>query len=320
MSTKTIFGLIQFDIPVTCFKEALGCRAAIVVGGRHGELELPSLPRWGEKEDDPLHMHLVPPRLAMTWKRGYEPIFWGRPIEYPTGISKVHLALMTFETSIEEISAAANDIYRGFSAWLALFETYVEIIVKQNITIETTTARKIDRLELRSWNENGKSVRPYDNSVIEPTTIFLSDHKDSLGPDQFLLVCKLCSELKTPAIEYRIMLEAYRALRVDDHRKAIIESATVAELVLTKIIQAELAKASIAFAGKLLQKFQMLHGRFELARLIGIQLPPKDYKKTVIEPRNNVVHRANFSSRAEALMVVAAVEELLTLFSPDIAE
>jgi hypothetical protein len=320
MSTRTILGLVEYDIPMTCSKEVLGCCAPITVGGRRGVLELPSLPPWGVEENDPLHMPLVPPRLATTWKRGDEPIFWGSPIQYPKGISEVHLALMTFEVPIEEARPAANEIYRGFSPWLVLFETYVEIIAKQNITIDTAITRKVDRLELLRWNENGKSVRPYDDSVIEPITIFLSEHDDSLKPNQFSLVCKLCSELRTPAIEYRIMLEAYRALRVDDHRKAIIESATVAELVLTKIIQAELAKSGVAFADGLLKKFRMLQGRFDLARLIGIQLPATDYKSILIEPRNNVVHRANFSDKAEALKVVAAVEELLTLFSPDIAE
>lgn len=320
MDTETIFGLVKFDIPMTCSKEVLGRCAAITVGGRRGVLELPSLPPWGLEENDPLHIPLVPPRPAATWKHGEEPIFWGRPIQYPKGISEVHLALIIFEVPKEEARPAANEIYRGFSPWLALFETYVEIIAKQNLTIDTAITREVDRLELLRWDEDGKSVRPYDDSVIEPITIVLSERDDSLKPDQFSLVCELCSELRTPAIEYRIMLEAYRALRVNDHRKAIIESATVAELVLTKIIQAELARSGVAFADGLLKKFRMLQGRFDLARLIGIQLPDRDYKSILIDPRNNVVHRANFSDEREALKVVAAVEELLTLFSPGVAE
>jgi hypothetical protein len=64
----------------------------------------------------------------------------------------------------------------------------------------------------------------------------------------------------------------------------------------------------------------MLSGRFELVRVLGIQLPNKDYEKLVMEPRNDVVHKADFPARQIVNQYITEVEELLRLFSPVIYE
>ena len=110
------------------------------------------------------------------------------------------------------------------------------------------------------------------------------------------------------------------ARRNEDYRKAIIEGATALEVCLTARILEEFDTQGISFGEKLLQKFRMLGGRFELIRLIGVSLPEKDYATLVINPRNDVVHRAAFPDKALANQVITEVEELLQLFSPQLHE
>lgn len=317
--TEKIYGLLKFDISMSCSKETLGMAVPIIVGGREGVLELPSLPIWEAGVRDPLRMPLVSPKSAITWKQDGDSLYWGRPNSYPDGFSSVDLALMSFEVPVYEVQNAAKDICAAFSHWLELFESYVEIVGRQNLTIDTTISRKLDRLEIFRWNAEGKfEWLPKDGAG---ESIVLTTGKDcSLKPDSLRHVCDLSSKLKAPAIEYRIMLEAYRAFRVGDYRKAIIESAGAAEIVLTKAAMTELSRLGISFADELLKKYRMLQGRFELARLVGVPLPHRDYKTILIEPRNNVVHRAYFSDSSQASNAMVLVDELLTVFSPNVAE
>ena len=62
----------------------------------------------------------------------------------------------------------------------------------------------------------------------------------------------------------------------------------------------------------------MLSGRFELVRLLGIALPEKDYVTLIVNPRNDVIHRADFPSKALSNQAITEVEELLRLFSPQL--
>jgi hypothetical protein len=76
----------------------------------------------------------------------------------------------------------------------------------------------------------------------------------------------------------------------------------------------------VVYGEKILDKYRMLGGRFELAKTVGIPLPDKDYKKLILEPRNNVVHKAGFPDEKLAHQVISEVQEVLRLFSPIIHE
>jgi hypothetical protein len=118
-----------------------------------------------------------------------------------------------------------------------------------------------------------------------------------------------------------LLLEAYHARRNGDYRKAIIEAATALEICLSNCAKRELSTQGISFGAELLRrKFRMLSGRFELVRLLGIALPQKDYDKLIVKPRNEVIHLADFPSNSLSNRVIAEVEELLRLLSPQLHE
>jgi hypothetical protein len=143
---------------------------------------------------------------------------------------------------------------------------------------------------------------------------------ESLHLEQFREAAQLASKVLQPRLHYRMLLEAYSARRTEDYRKAIIEAATALEICLTMRILDEFNAQGISFGEKLLQKFRMLGGRFELVKLLDISLPDKDYSTLVINPRNEVIHRASFPDKQLANQVIAEVEELLHLFSPQLYE
>lgn len=316
MSAQSLFGIMEFSQPISCAADALGETICVVIGGVEGTITLPSLPEWHEGINDPLRMPLVAPAKAQTWKRDGKPIYWGSPISYPTGRSSVNLAL--FEFSVSNVDGAdAQNIYDGFSNWLDLFERYVILLTTQHTRQIVTTDEGPGSIELLYNDEHGNLKHVFRHST---TTIGIIEYgiDDSMHLHHFKEAAQLSSENFEPRLEYSLLLEAYNARGNGDFRKAIIEAATALEICLTNRILDEFTSQGVSFGKQLMRKFRMLGGRFELARIVNLPLPNKDYEKLIVGPRNEVMHRAEFPSRKTTDKLIAEVEELLRLFSPSL--
>jgi hypothetical protein len=318
VSKKPLFGIVKFSPSLCCAANALGCTVDVSVGGIKGTLTLPSLPHWGIKEDDPLHMPLLGPGQARTWKQGHELVFWGKPHSYPDGESVVEQALFQFQLDPENFESGAECIYNGFVPWLDLFEKYVILLSTQGrcsrVAVKNPRANQIDLLHHEESKPGFKRIT-YPQSIA----VHIATGGD-LHREQFEEISRMSSELLPPRLEYLLLLEAYTARKNEDYRKAIIEAANALEVSLTNRIAEEFRIQGVSFGEKLLKKFRMLGGRFELARLLSIPLPPKDYEALVIGPRNDVVHKAGFPDEKIVHQVITEVEEVLRLFSPIIHE
>lgn len=318
MTVRKVFGIVEFAEALFCAADSLGQTVNISLAEHAGTLTLPSLPEWGKNEQDPLHKPLLGPPPARTWKRGESPINWGRPTSYPAGTSDVELALIEFSLAPEDADASTQEIYAAFELWLRLFERYVTLLTKQHTKNRISGSDGPGCLELLFEEDSGlKHISPSTPTLI---TIEMGGVDESLHIEQLREAAQLASSGLHPRLQYRMLLEAYSARRNEDYRKAIIEGATALEVCLTARILEEFDTQGISFGEKLLQKFRMLGGRFELIRLIGVSLPEKDYATLVINPRNDVVHRAAFPDKALANQVITEVEELLQLFSPQLHE
>jgi len=315
---RKVFGIVEFAETLFCAADSLGQTVNISLAEHAGTLTLPSLPEWDKNEQDPLHKPLLGPPPARTWKRGESPINWGRPTTYPTGTSEVKLALLEFSLALEDADVSTHEIYAVFEPWLRLFEQYVILMTTQHTRNRVSGGDGPGRLELLFGEDSGLKHIPHRTPTS--ITIEMGGDDESLHLEQLREAAQLASSDLNPRLQYRMLLEAYCARRNGDYRKAIIEGATALEVCLTARILEEFNTQGISFGEKLLQKFRMLGGRFELIRLIGISLPEKDYATLVINPRNDVVHRAEFPDKALANQVITEVEELLQLFSPQFHE
>jgi hypothetical protein len=318
MTVRKVFGIVKFAEAVFCAADSLGQTVNISLAKHTGTLTLPSLPEWDKKERDPLHSPLLGPSPARTWKRGESLINWGRPTSYPTGTSEVELALLEFSLAPEEADVRTQEIYAAFPLWLRLFEQYVTLLTTQYTRNQVSGGDGPGWLELLFEEDSG--LKHISRSTSTLITIETGGADESLHLKQLREAAQLASRGLHPRLQYRMLLEAYSAQRNEDYRKAIIEGATALEVCLTARILEEFDTQGISFGEKLLQKFRMLGGRFELIRMLGISLPERDYATLVVNPRNDVVHRAEFPNKALANQVITEVKELLQLFSPQIHE
>src|SRR5262249_20605832 len=142
-------------------------RESVSVEGVSGTLELPHLPDWTGSPNDPLHMPLQPPRTAVKWKRGETPIQWGRPIQFPAGISSVDRVLFEFSAPGPELRRAATAVHRGLGRWRERYIAYMELVTKQRSHRTLEVRNSTDGIDVFSWVEDRTSARPYDSNITE---------------------------------------------------------------------------------------------------------------------------------------------------------
>ena len=311
-----LYGIVKFSSSLLCSKESLGQSIDVSIGGHIGTLTLPSFPELSKK--DAHFPALLAPVEASTWKRGDNKIFWGKPISYPSGESKVEKALLKFIVPPESKEKIAQDVYDEFDNWINSLNQFITILTTQNSwkTIESSTVS--GRLELIESND--ETFRHIENNNPIPITIFCNRVDTSLHLNHLKEACRLASLKRVPRLEYSMLLEAYQARRNSDYRKAIIEAAAALEICLTERILQEFANQDILFGDKLIKRFRMLGGRFELIKILGIELPDKDYTKLILNPRNEVMHKASFPDAKTANQLISEVEKLLTLLSSEISQ
>jgi hypothetical protein len=318
-STRTVYGIAWFAEAIACARDVLGHRQVISIGGVEGTIEFPSLPVWSNAESDPLNMSLIAPDAAKTWKRGGEPIWWGRPTSYPAGDSSVNCVLLEFVIEESELKKVANKIRDAFMQWRSTFDEFLELITKQRRTRAIEVTGEVSGLHMFYRDAQDNHVWAYDDNSMH-VTITSSREDTRLKLAQLKQICSLCSSNTRPSLEYLLQLDAYRAFRRADYRKAVIDSATAAEVVLTKAIIKRCDETGQK-AKKLLKKpgNTTLGGRHALASTLAVPLPDFDLRKLVIKPRNDAVHEGKAMIKSTATQAVRAVDELLTLLNPSLS-
>lgn len=312
--TPALFGIVNFAALLSCADDALGQPIDVSVGGIRGTLTLPSLPDW---TGDYLHKPLMGPIPAQIWRRGKKLIDWGAPFSFRTGKgATVRHALIEFQVQPHDMEAAAEQINNRFQRWFHLFEQYVTLFTPQNTSRVRTIGEGTGPIELLI--HDGDELRHVARNKPIMIEVYMSQADETLHLNKLREACRLCSLGLSPRLEYQLMVEAYSAQRDGDYRKAVIEAATALEVSLTARALEEFKKQNISFGKGLLKKFRTLNGRFELVRLLSIPLPDKDYVKLIINPRNDVIHQADFPGEDLADQIISEVNQLLRLLSPQL--
>jgi hypothetical protein len=316
---QQLYGIVELDPYIVCSKAVLGSSEPIVIGGISGRLELPHPPDWSLPGENPIRNPLRPPDAARTWKQGEQPMCWGRPVSYPTCDAHVEKMLLRFDLPEHELASSATLVHCAYTNWWLLFNDYLEVITRQRRSQNLQISQNAGNFDLFRWGPDGKADRPY---TKDPSQIIirLSSEETLLTPAQLTRIASFASASMELSMELKIQLESYRALRIGDYRKAIIETAVSAELALTSMVRSAFLSSNISYGDKLLEKFRMLGGRFELARIIGVPLPQLDFMAQLVDPRNQVIHRADFADERIATLAVMATDKLLLLLWPSLWE
>lgn len=317
-----LYSIFEFKFPIGVSKSALGKVYPIKIAGVSGFIHTPHLPLWAENESDPLRKLLTAPEIAISWKQGGEPIFWGKPNSYPEGGSCLHKVI--FQFNVDDFESKGKLIYESFISWLNLLIDYIELMSNQNVRVEQTLNVYGDQFSLFHWSKDGKTKRVSENLAFEIT---LDNWQKNISDEVFLKSCNLASSCFQPKLAYKLYLEANRAFLQKDYRKTVIECGAAIENALTEAIIIELSsigKTEDEIGALLNRKCnRTLGGKFNLADSqlkLNLLQQQYDYRKLLIEPRNDAIHEAEFITQSVARLAIGYTNKLLCEILPQIQE
>lgn len=295
---------------IECSGQLVGREFPISVGKFDGQLLLPKAglsmnatsPEWGQ---------LRTPLMGDEWQWTNESYDWGRAFSEPAGNFSLKTAALQFSFDNAPDSEDIESLQKGVFRWMARFQDAYEVITRNLRHKRNRVFYHDDQLDTYLVNENGdaKRIRP-----IAPIVLITIGTDRSPHADQFQKILDIASEKMSLSLAARIQLSAYRALYNDDTRKAVVETATCAELLLTQAIAESLSRYPDISAETLLSGYRTLSNRIQLARAIGLDLNEKELLSQIVEPRNRVIHRGDDLSPKAALTAVSAVDDLLDKF------
>lgn len=313
--TEVVSFFVIFDLlnGIEFANDVLGHCETVTIGGINGVLEIPTLPntlsdgnRW-----------LVHPKAATTWKCDNDKLFWGYEIAYPDGIVRLTKLLIEFQVPASKIHDHSTLVGESLGKWCSTFFDFHDLLTKHPVARVSRSTDSVQH-ELFILDANNQKSVPYQQIFHFYSPITKGAY--AMSRANFIEICRLCSTGSQPSFPYRIQLQAYRALMEEDYRKAVIESAVAAEIVLTQALEKHFNSAGLNYGNKIMQKFRTLGPSFELAKIVDLTLPDINFIEKVVNPRNLAIHQAKSFEPSEAYSVVRAVDQLLQMLSPQYHE
>lgn len=301
-------GLLTLSDLLFCKKDVLGKTYECEICGIKAQLHFPVFPEIDEKQPEiGLRNPLLPPQIGKNWKRGDELLFWGQPLSYPVGDSCVRLIALYVECNKQLVNEYASKLYESIEKWEHAFLSYLKLVTKQGLERNRNEDRNNCGLELM----DGKYIP---NHIQIEICVSFPIGASFATEKQIKKAIAFADSGKQLLLEYEMLLSAYRAIKQNQNRRAILDACSALEIALAR--QADLNSKILEQMPKASVYEEMSLGeRIKLLRKIDKAIPVKDYDKLVVNPRNDLVHgRVNFPTDDTTNTLISCVEEVIKHF------
>jgi hypothetical protein len=313
VETVRLFSVAHLGEGIPCAESTLGLRLHINVNSVEGWLEMPkpATQESGREGTTPL---LASPE-SYTLSADDKDLLWGHAT-FPNkpAVCAVQRVFLYFDVPKHLEKAHANTLHAGLLNWRNSFVGHLHLLTKHrlypDILIQNYEQLSV---QLFTHTSDGRKIRPHGQTPL--TIMIVTGNPDTSAKEDSLAIAARHASLEIPA-EYALQLASYQAFGRKDHRHAIIETAAAAEICLTSAIAQRLQAGGIGYGDKLLSRFRMLGGRFELARMLQIPLGDIDFQKQLIDLRNDVVHKGMAPDHVTAQRAIKCCDDLLAKLSP----
>lgn len=287
--------IIEFPFKIPCKVEVLGAEFQIKIGSHWGILAFPKIPEdYLERfeNDEIINTNLIFPTKANKQLPNNEDNYWGCFYDN-AGNSWVQKCSVWFPCNENDFRELGNDISKITKQYIDKFILFLEILsentFEQNLDNISVNENLTQYWFLKEGNiYNAEKPKFTLNITIINNQIFIS--KDIIEKS-----LNFSNQGFEPKLQYKLFRDAIFHKNNNDYRRAIIDIATVIEIVFTGEIIKEFAKIKIKeqnLIKSVLKKYHSLSGRIELLSTMNINMPrhKNDYIKCINEIRNKSVH------------------------------
>lgn len=248
---------------------------------------------------------------------------WGQTMSYPNGDTIVEHIMLEFSSSENAVASEMQTVYNLIDNWFERLYDIYEIHSRKPIKSSTTKTPTLvkgygftnSNLLLYGADPLTKKLVPIHNDIDNNISISLDFSNGLLDYEQFSFLVNLANTQNELNFCYKFFLEGTRAFNEGDYKKAITVCAPALEATLLEGIKQFATRKNIYFLDKLLHKYRMLGGYFELAKDIQMDLPTNDYKDALVKLRNDVTHQGYSPAREETEKYLNDVRLYLDTFS-----
>ena len=328
--TKRIFGDYELKHPLDCDCEILGKEFDIHLGNVVGKLLFPKLSpifidcRINGKLDTenkiiPGPICPIPGMTLGNEQEGLGKTKWGQTMSFPNGNSSVTCVMVEFSMFEDDLETDVQTVYDNIDAWFARFYDIYEVLSMYPVRRK----EKEPPLFVQGYGFRNAGILLF---TRHPTN-YLYNKNDTgaffdvdfltgrLKYEELAKIIRFTNEQKELSFDYRCFVEGLRAFFEEDYKKAITVSSPALEAALLSGIKKFAVSKNIYFLDKLLKKYRMLGGYFALANDIDMVLPTSDYKKSLLDLRNDVVHNGYAPTKEETDKYLKDVKKYLDAFS-----
>ena len=312
-------GVIKLKQPIPCRKEVSGKTFKSKIANHDILIVVPSIPDDynPEKEPDIQNGDLVVPCNLFKGQ-----VNWGTINAWHSGLFSVHHLLCY----ISGTEADIHEVYAEFPRWkeklnnLLLINTGNYLLPKQEIPALLRGGGFYDGLQIFEAAK-GKPLQSVRNSrTTEPIKIRFVESREAYTIQMAEDLFAFAGDKKEIALAYELLITAYRAMEQNDFRSAVVLGGTALEQAILKRMRREYPSNKKFKSAKNNSNHCTLNGRFKWLAEKKITIPITDYKKTIIDVRNDAAHDGICPTHAETKLCLENCKVLIETYNPDVLE
>jgi hypothetical protein len=260
-----------------------------------------------------VHLHVAASEEPeMYWGKYFA---WNQKDPEGSAIASVKHAIVSFAARQGNVTLSADSVtetcLHEFPAWSARLADWIEVLTSEDLNASHPLHVAIaePRWMSTAWIHSDRR-RPDYMFVNPPLTSIGSRGESALDAVLWTRAVRAANNRRDIPEIWALVRDARAAQRRGLGRRAVLDAATAAELIIEKQLRAHLSRVNPpAFVDKLMTSTWQVSRRIELMRSLELWLPAKiDDHLTLL--RNRVVHNNAQVKKPAAKAAVDAVEQL----------
>lgn len=312
-------GVIELDQPIPCRKEISGQTFKSRIADHSVLIVFPSIP----DKCDPEKIGNIPEGdLVVPGDFFKGQVNWGMISAWPEGLFTVNHLLCY----ISGVEADIHEVYADFPRWkeklnnLLLINTGDYLLPEQKIPALLRGGGFYDGLQVFEAVK-GQPLRAVCNSrTTAPIKLSFVETKEAYTLQMAKELFAFAGDEKEIALAYELLITAYRALERNDFRSAVILGGSALEQAILKRMRREYSSKKKFKNAKNNKDHCTLNGRFRWLIEKKVSIPVSDYKKTIIDVRNDAVHDGISPTYETTKLCLEKCKILIEAYNLDVLE
>lgn len=245
---------------------------------------------------------------------------WGPGEDYPS-FALVDQLLFYAELAVSdewEFRNAVSALGREIDEWWVAFTDWLGVLTVQDFSRLGGALPSVLATGFHAWSGDADKHR---HTPCGSALFVVPPNPEVLSTDHVRTAMYLSAKSRRPPVEWLLIRDARSLSHRGEHRRAVLDAGSAAELALVALLETHLYPSGPAIQEAMLNRYKTLGGLRDLAfRLIPDKVPAH-LTDELIEPRNIAVHNAAEDiSRETATTAIDKAAQLVDVAYPiDIA-